>query len=168
MEQMLSCLALAAVAAALIWASVEDLRARTIPNACPIVVIAAWFARALSGADTSVRLVEGLWGLVTVSVLLVVCDLASKKLLGAKGIGGGDVKLLGSLGMWTGRMPGLFMIGASCLIAVLGLGTAAFVSRLRPKEGDGSWLHKGIPMAPAIAGGFFITLYAKAMMGDYT
>lgn len=168
MEQMLSCLALAAVAAALIWASVEDLRARTIPNACPLVVIAAWSARALSGADANVRLVEGLWGLAAISTLLIMCDLVSKKLFGAKGVGGGDVKLLGSLGMWTGRIPGLFMVGASCLIAVLGLGTAAFVSRLKPKEGDGSWLRRGIPMAPAIAGGFFITLYAKAMMGDYT
>lgn len=168
MGQVLSCLTLAVVAAVLIWASVEDLRTRTIPNACPLVVIAAWFGRNLGGEDANVDLVEGLWGLATVSALLVACDLLDRKLLGARGIGGGDVKLLGSLGLWTGGASGLLMVGASCLIAVVGLGAAAFMPRFRPKDGDGAWLRRGIPMAPAIAGGFFITLYAKAMLGGYT
>lgn len=109
------CAAHALVGACLVAATVCDLRCRIIPNACVAGVLLAWLLRlaacCLGEEDIGSFVLAALAGLVAVEApLLLVSRLAG-------GVGGGDVKLLGALGLLLGPRGGVAVILLSCAIA---------------------------------------------------
>ena len=104
------------LAAGLGVASASDLASRVVPNGCVAAVALAGASRAaLRGS-----LAEAAAGVVCIAVVMLAASLASSRLRGEPGVGGGDVKLLSAVGAWTGPVLGLAVVGASCLLGVMG------------------------------------------------
>lgn len=49
----------------------------------------------------------------------------------ASGMGGGDLKLFSALGLWTGPVAGLALVGLACALALAGRAACALAARLR-------------------------------------
>jgi prepilin peptidase CpaA len=98
-----------------------DVRARRIPNAVPLVLAGGWIALALAGwvrgADP-----HALSHLAAGAGLFVLAMLAWR----ARVMGGGDVKLLGAVGLWLplSAVPG-FLIALSLAGGVQALASLA-------------------------------------------
>lgn len=138
-----------ALTALLAWASVEDLRSRTIPNPCVIaavIVRAAYFAilAAWGSFDADKCLYCCASGLGT-GVALVIFGLAFERVTGREGIGGGDVKLYAVSGLYLGAGGAALVILVSCVLALV----AAFLTRGSQSEKTG--LTRTLPFGPAIA-----------------
>lgn len=139
-------------------ASASDLSNRTIPNACVVSAALAAMPLAVSAPDLSASLGRSLSGAVVVVALLTVAASLSRRIHGRDGVGAGDIKLLGALGLWAGPVGGLAVVGGSCLLALAGRAAVLRVRKSAPCAGhcrDGS-----MPMAPAI---FAATLLTYAM-----
>lgn len=154
----------ATLAAALGVASATDLSCRVIPNGCALAVACSGMVRSLgcgggsgNGAPSPAEAVAG--GAVVAAVMLLAAALSARR-GGSVGVGGGDVKLLTAVGVWTGPAAGLVAVFLSCLVGVAGwavsraLGRAAgrgvaVTGGLSP-PGRGR-LSEGIPLAPAIS-----------------
>jgi prepilin peptidase CpaA len=138
---------LVVLALLLVAAAVEDaMRLRVSNVTCLGVLIAAAIAMAWAGFPPA------LWQNALVFAVLLI---AGTLLFGAGKIGGGDVKLLATLGLWV-NIAGAIWLLASVLIAggvlaILFVGTRLLrgrPSRLRDKKRGG-----GIPYALAITAG---------------
>ena len=75
---------------------------------------------AVSAPDLSASLGRSLSGAVVVVALLTVAASLSRRIHGRDGVGAGDIKLLGALGLWAGPVGGLAVVGGSCLLALAG------------------------------------------------
>jgi leader peptidase (prepilin peptidase) / N-methyltransferase len=97
-------------------------------------------------------------GLVGYGVLVAV-ELGYRKLRGRDGLGRGDAKLLGALGVWTGwagLAPIMLVASASALVGVLGL----TILGLRRTDAD-----TPIPFGPFIAlGGWVVWLGGRFLL----
>lgn len=138
-----------ALTALLGWASIEDLRSRTIPNPCVIaamIVRAAYFVTLMAWGsfDAGKFLYYCASGLGT-GVALVLFGLAFERVTGREGIGGGDVKLYAVSGLYLGAGGAALVILASCVLAL----AAAFLTRGFQNEKTG--LSRTLPFGPAIA-----------------
>lgn len=138
-----------ALTALLCWASVEDLRSRTIPNPCVIaavVVRAAYFVilAAWGSFDAGKCLYCCASGLGT-GVALALFGLAFERITGREGMGGGDVKLYAVSGLYLGASGAALVIVASCVLALV----AAFLTRSTQNEKPD--LARTLPFGPAIA-----------------
>ena len=153
----------ATLAAALGVASATDLSCRIIPNGCVLAVACSGFARIVAGVLVGERAAPLAAGalLGCLSVLAVMLAAAALSARGGRrsGVGGGDVKLLSAIGVWTGPLAGLATVGLSCLLGVLFWGMGWILRRVRfrdevPDEGTchrlGRALSEGIPLAPAV------------------
>lgn len=148
MEPLVRASCLVVLVAALVLAAVSDLSSRVIPNGCvlavalarvPVLAVCGEGARAFGAASL---------GMITVLAFLLLSANVSRKLTGSSGLGGGDLKLLAALGLWTGPVGGLAVVGASCLVALVG----RFVCQRIREASSYAALHRGapMPMAPAI------------------
>lgn len=139
---------LGVLAAALGVAAATDLSCRIVPNGCVAAVAASGLVRALlaptSGGGCLVSLVAALAGGALVLAVMLATALLSARGGRAPGVGGGDVKLLSSVGVWVGPLGGLLVVALSCLVGLLGwlIASARSSRRERPT---------GIPLAPAVA-----------------
>lgn len=132
------------LAAALLAAAACDLRWRIIPNECVALVAVAWLLVCGAGSRVGARLLWGAAGAATVLVVLLLVSCASTALGNGAGIGGGDVKLLAATSLWVGPLWGLALVGASCVLGLLGHLACTSLKRKAP-------VPSAIPMAPAIA-----------------
>lgn len=140
--------------ALLVLAALEDaIRLRISNILCLAVLIGALIAMFMAGLEIS------LWQ----NTIVFAALLGGGTLLFAKGMfGGGDVKLLATVGLWCDLTTAFFMLtcvflsGGALAILILGArtfapaGAAARVVILRPRA--------GIPYGIAIAAGALITL----------
>lgn len=94
----------------LVWAAVEDLRARRIPNVITLTLLASGLLRAalFDGTPTFAQALAGMGVGFGLTFVLFV--------LGA--MGGGDVKLMAAVGAWLGPWGAL---GVYAVAAVVGL-----------------------------------------------
>ena len=141
-------------------ASARDLSNRTIPNACVVSAALAATPLAVSAPDLLAALGRSLCGAVVVIALLTVAASFSRRVHGRDGVGAGDIKLLGALGLWAGPVGGLAVVGASCLIALAGRAAVLWVRQSASRAAlcrDGS-----MPMAPAIFAAALLT-YAMGL-----
>ena len=143
-ERLVSAACLAALALAVIVAAARDHESRIVPNGCPIAVLVAGTLRAAVRGE----LFDAALGVVGVLLVMLLTSLAWLLLRGEQGVGGGDVKLLAAVGSWVGPAWGLAVVGASCLVGVLGWALTDAARRIRGQP-DGPT--EGIPLAIAIA-----------------
>ena len=170
------------VLAALLWASVTDLRQRVIPNACVTAVVAAFMLRALAAPGTQAVphcLAVGFAHACLIFSLLLLSVAFMGRLGIEDGIGAGDLKLFSALATTTTLMGSLLLIGLSCALALAAkaVAGAATLARRRAVSWGGAktvalrWgpstatspAAEGIPMAPAIAVSWVVVQILSAM-----
>lgn len=141
-------------------ASVSDLSNRTIPNACVVSAALAATPLAVSAPDLPAALGRSLCGAVVVIALLTVAASFSRRVHGHDGVGAGDIKLLGALGLWAGPVGGLAVVGTSCLLALAGRA----VAQRTCGGAQSAAVNCGgaMPMAPAISAAALLT-YAMGL-----
>lgn len=130
--------------------SVIDARRFLLPDALNA-------ALALTGAVMVWRLVPSDWqahaiGAAAGFLILLTVELAYKRLRGVDGLGRGDAKLLGAIGLWTGwiGLPSVLLIASAAGVAFGG------AMALRGKNMSSA----PIPFGPFLAaGGFAIWLF---------
>ncbi|WP_321973822.1 prepilin peptidase [Paratractidigestivibacter sp.] len=151
-----ACIIAAAVALAL--AAASDMGSRTIPNGCVAVVAVARAVSVACGESPAEKLPIALAGFATVFALLLLGSMTSRRLTGSAGIGGGDLKLLSTLGLWAGPAGGLAIVGLSCLLALAG---RLLVRRAREAASFAA-LGRGapLPLAPSILAASLLTCAA--------
>ena len=138
---------LVVLALLLVAAAIEDAARLRVSNlTCLGVLISAGIAMALAGFPTS------LWQNALVFAVLLT---AGTLLFGAGKIGGGDVKLLATLGLWVNLAGGVWLLAsvfiAGGLLAILFIGSRMLrgrPGRVRDRKRGG-----GIPYALAITAG---------------
>ena len=139
---------LGVLAAALGVAAATDLSCRIVPNGCVAAIAASALVRALlapaSGGGRPVSLPAALAGGALVLAVMLAAALLSARGGRAPGVGGGDVKLLSSVGVWVGPLGGLLVVALSCLVGLLGW----LIASVRSSRGERP---TGIPLAPAVA-----------------
>ncbi len=99
--------AVGTLAAALAMATIADVSCRVIPNGCAAAVAASGavelLASVIEGEGEAAALVlEALTGGATVLAVMLLAAIVSEWACGESGVGGGDVKLLGAVGVWLG------------------------------------------------------------------
>ena len=150
---------LATLAAALGVASATDLSCRIIPNGCVLAVACSGVVRALVNGPAMALVAEALLGGLSVLGIMLLAAALSTRGGGRPGVGGGDVKLLAAVGVWTGPLVGLATVALSCLVGVLLWGLGRIPERVRAGEGPSEKggghhprkvLSEGIPLAPAV------------------
>lgn len=136
-------------------ASVSDLSSRTIPNACTAAAALAAAPLVASAPDLPAAIGRSISGAAIVVALLAAAAFLFRRVHGCDGVGAGDIKLLGALGLWAGPVGGLAVVGASCLIALAGRAAVLWVRQSASRVAlcrDGS-----MPMAPAIFAAALLT-----------
>lgn len=155
-----SLVSVVALVGALAASSMRDLAMREIPNWCVALVAAARVPVATSAAEPAADVAGVLLGAGCVLVFLLCVQVLARKAFGSAGIGAGDVKLWAALGLWTGPVGGLAVVGASCVIALaahaVSLGLRSARTRFCPRLDHGIQAPQAaragtMPMAPSIA-----------------
>lgn len=146
----------AALAVALGLAAIEDLARRVIPDGCSIAVAAsgavAAAARAAAGEEAGALVADALAGALATLGVMLGAALASWRARGTPGVGGGDVKLLGAVGVWLGPAWGLAAVALSCGVALALWGAVRLARRaLGVGAARGVAEGAGVPLAPGIA-----------------
>ena len=163
METCLLAAGVAILVVSLGLASVSDLSNRTIPNACVVSAALAVMPLAVVAPDLPAALRRSLCGAVVVVALLAVAASLCRGIHGHDGVGAGDVKLLGALGLWAGPVGGLAVVGASCLLALAGRAAILRIQKSAPHASRVALCRDGsMPMAPAIFAAALLT-YAMGL-----
>jgi len=115
----------------LIYASVVDVKTRIISNKLCIVI-------AIIGVINGAKL-AGLFVALIVLIIVMTTD----------GIGGGDVKLIAAISLYTGLVNGLVMLFVACLIQLIFF---LFANKLFRKN------VVKLPFVPFLTIGYFATL----------
>ncbi len=146
-----------ALFALLAWASAEDLRSRTIPNACIVAALAVraiyLAAQAISGKLlTSDIAYYTLSGAATMAVLSLFA-LAFEYATGRESMGGGDVKLYAVAGVYLGFERAMGVVLLSCILALLGcaLAQAPCGKNLRAKISHTEWMPAASPHVESVS-----------------
>lgn len=155
METCLLAAGVATLVVSLGLASVSDLSSRTIPNACTAAAALAAAPLVASAPDLPAAIGRSISGAAIVVALLAAAAFLFRRVHGQDGVGAGDIKLFGALGLWAGPVGGLAVVGASCLIALAGRAAVLWVRQSASRVAlcrDGS-----MPMAPAIFAAALLT-----------
>lgn len=149
-------LALLIVVSVLLAVSLIDLDTMEIPDGLTFSLVVVYLLYLLTEKDTGTLLMEGLLGSVAIGGGILLLTLLMDVILKKETMGGGDIKLLGVLGLYTGLASGLLMVVLAC---IAGLVLALCVKRNNKKE---------FPFGPAIAfAALFTLLVGKDMVGAY-
>lgn len=133
-----------------------DLDTMELPDVLVAAGAVLWLVFALAGPDRLTVLKTGVLGAVALGGSLLVLSLIMDRLLGRESLGGGDIKLLAMLGLYTGPAAALLLIILACLF---GLFLAFFLSRGKGRE---------FPFGPAIAlAAWPVVLWGDAAVGWY-
>ena len=153
MEAYVALVECVAVCAAMLVAACVDARTRTIPNACPIAIVAvhAVVIAVLSGggADAAELACAALAGVLAGGAPLALTALVTD------GVGGGDIKLMAALGFAVGWLRALAVLFLSCVFTVF-VGLVAHLVKHHAKM-QSRFLTTAVPMAPQIACSLAIT-----------
>ena len=133
--------------------SLVDLDIFEIPNRCIIIPIVVWMMSAFFIHDSIVSHIIAMFlyggGILAISLLM---DHILKK----ESMGGGDIKLLGVMGLYLGMVGGLLALMMACFIGIL-------LSFLSKKDDE---MH--FPFGPAISIAFAIVLlYGQPIIDWY-
>lgn len=104
-------LAAAPLGAALIWAAVQDLHSRRIPNVLTFALVLCGIAQSFMDSGT-VSPMQSLLGFATGFMLTFV-------LFAIGALGGGDVKLLAGVGAWLGPQMALAVFAAAAIVGMV-------------------------------------------------
>ena len=143
--------------ALLLALSIIDIRSFTLPDplTAGIVLLGIAMVWLTRPEEWRAHAIGGLAGYL----VLVAIEVGYRRLRGRDGIGRGDAKLLGGLGVWTGWMglaPIMLAASASALIGVIALA----VTGIRKADAD-----TAIPFGPFIAlGGWVVWLGAPYLL----
>ena len=120
----------------------------------PVVpLVSGWIAGAGPGP-----VVESLIGVVLGAGLSALAAIGYQKARGASGLGMGDIKLLGTLGLWLGPLVLLALFIGSLMGAIFGLVT----------QRRGEWQQRRIPFGPYLAAGaIVVALAGESMLSWY-
>lgn len=77
-----------------IWASISDMRNRTIPNRIPILLAFLWPIRLVTNEKHTELLMNALWSELFVICVLVTVGIVTKFIGHMSSLGGGDIKLI--------------------------------------------------------------------------
>ena len=148
-------------ASVLLCCAITDIDAGVIPDRFHAAGAICWVAtlplvageRAGGLLEDSLRLARtGLLGGVCIAGGLLLLSLLMDRILGRESMGGGDVKMFFTTGLYLGAAMNLLCVIASCVTGVL---YGAVLLRVRRKSGDSAF-----PLAPAIAVSAFAVLLA--------
>jgi leader peptidase (prepilin peptidase)/N-methyltransferase len=148
---------MSAFLAMLLAVSFIDLRHRVIPNRIvyPSFVVALLAVLALDLAGRGVDVVDGLIGLAAFGGGLLVIALISPR-----GMGMGDVKVAGVIGLVLGSV-GLSRVGVAAGLAILFGGVGAIVALAL-----GRGRKSAIPFGPYLAAGAAVSVFAGHQIAD--
>ncbi|MDO4400726.1 MAG: A24 family peptidase [Coriobacteriia bacterium] len=148
----------ALVTALLSVAVVTDIRARIIPNAVPVGIVALHavgipVVAACGGGALASATAESVAGAAVLGGGLLAFTVAYEALRGGEAMGGGDLKLVAALGFALGIADGAASLFAACVAFALVMGAKALaaVARRQPVPANG-------PFAPALAAGAFLVM----------
>ena len=138
--------------------TLTDLEAMIIPDGCHIVAVVAWVvAIPFVGQTKQDLLLSGIAAAVMFFGLLGI-SLVLDKVLGRDSLGGGDIKLMGVVGLYLGPIGAMFALMLSC---VIGLGVFALTRR----KADGE---RAFPFGPSIAiAAAVMLLYGEPLINWY-
>ena len=77
-----------------IWASISDMRNRTIPNRIPLLLTVLWPLWLITNKDQIGLLIRGLWSEIFVISVLITMSIVTKFIGHMSSLGGGDIKLI--------------------------------------------------------------------------
>ncbi len=148
--------ALLVLAGALVYLGAVDLLTMELPGGPMALAAAAWAGALAAEADPLAQAVRGFAGAAALGGGVLAVVLVADRVLGRETMGGGDIKLLALLGLYTGPGVGLLLLITAC---VLGLALAAVTGAGRGKE---------FPFGPAIALAAWPTLlFGQEVLGWY-
>lgn len=128
-----------ALESCLVWLALVDWDTMELPNGPMAAGCVIFLAFLPAHPDPVRRLWWGALGALAIGGGVLVVSLIADRVLGRESMGGGDVKLLGLLGLYLGPDGGLLLLIAAC---VTGLVLAAALRAGRGRE---------FPFGPAIA-----------------
>lgn len=132
--------------------SLVDLETYIIPDGFIILGIIN-FLLGLFGNDVKSYLIEGLSGGLIIGGTLLIISLIMDKVLNKESMGGGDIKLLFMVCLYTGVFKGLFLLFVSCVIGLV------FVVLLKQRK---------IAFGPSISiAAFFILIWGDKLLEIY-
>jgi len=136
----------------LLLIALVDLETKEIPERLQLALI-LWYLLTLPFVSDNLlsSLLDGIKGGLLVSLPLLLVVLIMDKVLGRESMGGGDIKLFFSVGLYLGLALNLLNLLLSCVVGIL-LGTTFLLFQ---KERDEPLT---IPFGPAIALGTWLTL----------
>ncbi len=111
--------ALLVLAAALCYLSLVDLQTMELPGAPMLLGAAAWAVGLLGERSPGARLVQGIAGAALLGGGVLAVSLIADKVMGRETMGGGDIKLLALLGLYTGPAAGLMLVILACVIGLV-------------------------------------------------
>lgn len=145
-------LRLLVLACLLLAAALVDLEVQRIPDRLLVSAIVWYFVTLpLVTTDFFPALWTGLKGGLLVALPLLVFVLIADRVLGREAMGGGDIKLFFTVGLYLGFPLNLLNLILSCIVGVI-FGIASQSARA-----DGAD-PRAIPFGPAIAAGTWLTL----------
>ena len=77
-----------------IWASISDMRNRTIPNRIPILLVILWPIWLAANEKPAELLMNALWSELFVICVLITVGIVTKFIGHMSSLGGGDIKLI--------------------------------------------------------------------------
>lgn len=133
--------------------SLVDLDSYIIPDGFIIAGIVNWLLAVFFVSDRKDYLLRGLAGGLLIGGMVLCLSLVMDKILKKESLGGGDVKLLFMVCLYTGAFQGLFLLFLSCVTGLL------FVILLKERK---------IAFGPSISiAAFVVLLYGQAFMNWY-
>ena len=132
----------------LLGLSLVDLDSYIIPDGFIIAGIINWLVSIFFVKDRLSYVKSGLIGAFAISGGVLILSLIMDKILGKETLGGGDIKLLFMVCLYTGTYKGLFLLFLSCVIGLL------FVLLLKKEK---------IPFGPSISMAVFVVM----LCGDF-
>ena len=133
--------------------SLVDLYSYIIPDGFIIAGIINWLVFGLFAADKKVYYLNGFIGGLSIGGFILVLSLVMDRILKKESLGGGDIKLLFMVCLYTGPFKGLLLLFLSCLIGLF------FVVLLKERK---------IAFGPSISiATFLVLLYGDRLLDWY-
>ena len=132
----------------LLGISLVDLDSYIIPDGFIVAGILNWLVSIFFAADKKTYVLSGFFGAFVISGSVLVLSLIMDRILGKESLGGGDIKLLFMVCLYTGPYKGLFLLFLSCVIGLF------FVLLLKKEK---------IPFGPSISMAAFVVM----LCGDF-